>query len=99
MVAFLIILITLYLLYKATPWLLAWWVRRQRRKFEERMGEAYDHAARQQQAQQRAQERASHIDDNAEDADYVELQGPRETVAEETFTVEEQVIDAEFEEI
>lgn len=96
---FLLTLLILYLLFKGLPWILAWWVRRKQRQFEQRVGDAYERAAQRQQAQERAQQRATHIEDNAEDADYVEIAGPRETVVEETFAVEEQVIDAEFEDI
>ena len=99
MVAFLIILITLYLLYKATPWLLAWWLRRRQREFQEQVGQAYEQAARQQQARQRAEVRSSHIEDNAEDAEFQEIAGQREMVVEETFEAEQQIVDAEFEDI
>ena len=97
--SFLIFLLIIYLLYKALPWLLAWWVQRQHRKFEQQAGEAYERAAREHRAEQCTHERTTHIEDNAEDAEYQELTGPREVVVEETFTVEEQVTDAEFEDI
>ncbi|MBR1725961.1 MAG: hypothetical protein IJ724_04815 [Muribaculaceae bacterium] len=99
MVAFLIILITLYLRYKATPWLLAWWLRRRQHEFQEQVGQAYEQATRQQQARQRAEERSSHIEDNAEDAEFQEIAGQREMVVEETFEAEQQIVDAEFEDI
>lgn len=99
MMSFLLTILVLYLLYKATPWLLAWWVRRQHRKYQEQVGEARERAQRQQRAQERTQERANHIEDNAEDAEYQEIAGPRETIIEEEYTVEQQVIDAEFEDI
>ena len=94
MMTFLLTILVLYLLYKATPWLLAWWVRRQHRKFQQQMGET-----REREARSERQERTSHIEDNAEDAEYQEIAGPRETVTQEAFTAEEQVIDAEFEDI
>ncbi len=99
MTALLIIIVVLFLLFKGFPWLMAWWIRRQHLKYQEQVGQAYEQARRQQQEQERAQQRASHIEDNAEDAEYQEIVGPREAVVQETFTAEEQVIDAEFEEI
>ena len=101
MMTFLLTILVLYLLYKATPWLLAWWVRRQHRKFQQQMGETRERetTSERQQARGERQERTSHIEDNAEDAEYQEIAGPRETVTQEAFTAEEQVIDAEFEDI
>ncbi len=99
MITFLLTLLILYLLYKLLPWAIAWWLRRKQRQFEQHMGEAYERSSHRQQAGERAQQRVSHIEDNAEDADYVEIAGPRETVVQETFAVEEQVVDAEFEDI
>ena len=99
MTTFLLFLLFLFLLFRGLPWLASWWVRRKQRQFQERVGEAYERATRERREQEREQQRHEDFERYSEDAEYVEISGPREEVIAETFTAEEQVIDAEFEDI
>ena len=99
MTSFLLFLLVLFLLFRGIPWLLTWWLRRKQRQYQEQMGEAFERATRKQREQEREQQRHEHVERYSEDAEYVEISGPREEVIEETFTAEERVTDAEFEDI
>lgn len=99
MTALLVFLLMLFLLFRGLPWLLSWWLRRKQRQYQERMGDAYERATRERREQEREQERKGYAEQYSEEAEYVEIRGPRETVVEETFTAEEQITDAEFEDI
>ena len=99
MTTFLLFLLILFILFRGLPWLASWWLRRKQRQFQERVGEAYERATRERREQEREQERHEHAERYSEDAEYVEIIGPREEVIEETFTAEQQITDAEFEEI
>ena len=99
MTTFLLFLLVLFLLFRGIPWLLSWWLRRKQRQFQERVNEAREQAARTNRKQQTEQQRHEYAEQYSEEAEYVEIRGPREAVIEETFTAEEQITDAEFEDI
>ena len=99
MTTFLLFLLVLFLLFRGIPWLLTWWLRRKQRHYQEQVEETFERAARQQREQEREQQRHEYVERYSEDAEFVAITGPREEVAAETFTAEEQIIDAEFEDI
>jgi hypothetical protein len=99
MTTLLVFLLMLFLLFRGLPWLLSWWLRRKQRQYQERMGDAYERATRERREQEREQERKGYAEQYSEEAEYVEITGPRQEVIEETFTAEEQITDAEFEDI
>ena len=99
MTTLLLFLLVMFLLFRGIPWLLTWWLRRKQRQYQEQVGEAFERAAREQREQEREQHRHEYVEQYSEDAEFVEISGPREEVIAETFTAEEQVIDAEFEDI
>ncbi|MBR5727632.1 MAG: hypothetical protein IKS64_00515 [Muribaculaceae bacterium] len=99
MTTLLLFLLVMFLLFRGIPWLLTWWLRRKQRQYQEQVGEAFERAAREQREQEREQHRHEYVERYSEDAEFVEISGPREEVIAETFTAEEQVIDAEFEDI
>lgn len=102
----LIVLLVMYLLYRSLPLLLGWWLRRKQRQFGEQFDQAREQAARarqrqqsEQRRQQSEQQRHEYAEQSAEDAEYVDISGPREQMAQESYTPEEQVTDAEFQDI
>lgn len=95
-VSFLLFLLTLYLLSKLVPRLMVWWIRRQQRKFEQQMGQSGNRATGRKTSSGSGVQYESSI---SEDAEFEDIAGPREVVTQETFVAEEQIVDAEFEEL
>lgn len=93
----LVFLLVTFLLIKSAPLMLRWFLRRQQRKYEERIREAFGQEDN--NAAERTTKRARYEEVVSEEAEYIDIAGPREEVSQESFTVEEQIVDAEFEDI